>query len=242
MDPRELVEVGSEIVRQANTRGLNLRLMGGVAVYATCPGIAEHPKLQRDFSDIDLVADDNAWGALPELFASLGFIASAATPRKAAFIRGGLSIDVRSADFQDCFDFDLSRRLMPGQTTIPLVDLLLLKLQKRQFAEKDVQDSIALLLDHRVADGGDEETIDRVYLYELTNKNWGLWTTVFDNTVTLEKILDRYIDPEEAQLVWRRVELIQEVMDGKGKSLGWWLRAIPNRHIRWYREPADRPG
>jgi hypothetical protein len=60
----------------------------------------------------------------------------------------------------------------------------------------------------------------------VTNSNYRLWKTVFDNTVTLEKTFDRYLDPAEAQLAWRRTELLQEVLDGKSHSVGWWAARV----------------
>jgi hypothetical protein len=237
--PDELIRAGTNILEKAAARGVELRLIGGVAIRTRCPSTEAHPKLQRPYRDLDFVVAPAAWTGLPALFASLGFETRKATPTRASFHREGLAVDVRGTDFRDCFVFDLATRLNIARTTLPLADLLLLKLQRVEFAEKDIQDSTALLLDHRVADTEEDDAIDRVYLHTLTNKNWGLWTTVFDNTVTLEKVLDKYIDPEEAQLVWRRIELIQEVMDGKSKSFGWWMRSIPNRRLKWYRKAED---
>ncbi len=239
MTPHELVLLGTDAVKQGAARGAVMRLLGGVAVYARCPSIDTHPTLQRAYNDLDFIAAMSAWSVLPEIFISRGFEMERSAPDRSTFTRDGLTIDVRGSDFRDWFSFKLARRLALNEITLPLADLLMLKLQRLNFAEKDIQDSIALLLDHRVGHDEDEETIDREYLYRLTNRNWGLWTTVFDNTVALEKILDKYLDLEEAQLVWRRIELVQEVMDGKRKSLGWWLRSIPNKRIKWYREPDD---
>jgi hypothetical protein len=239
MTPTELVRLGTEIVSEATERGALVRLSGGLAIYARCPSIETHTSLQRSYRDLDLIADRRAWMALPDLFLARGFAMQKNTPAHAIFIREGLEVDVRGTSFEGYFSFNLAPRLALAPLTLPLVDLLLLKLQRVDFRENDIKDAIALLLDHRITDGEAEQEIDREYLYKLTNRNWGLWTTVFDNTVELEKILDKYIEPEEAQLVWRRIELIQEVMDGKGKSLGWWLRRIPNKRIRWYRQ-VDR--
>ena len=239
MAPDELVELGTEIVREAASRTMVMRLIGGAAVYARCPSISTHPKLQRPYKDLDLVASRSGWSGLTDLFSSLGFETESVTPSRATFSRSGLTVDVRVTSYRDFYSFDFATRLSLDETTLSPADLLLLKLQRFAFAEKDIQDSTALLLDHRVSNAGEEDTIDRDYLYGLTNRDWGLWTTVFDNTVALEKILDKYLDPEEAQLVWRRIELIQEVMDSKGKSLGWWLRGIPNKSLKWYRVPSE---
>ncbi len=241
MTPSELVRIGTDIVNSARERGATVRLFGGVAIYARCPSIESHPKLQREYKDLDFIAPVSAWKVLPDIFISRGFRMKANAHGQATFTREGLTVDLRGTAYRDYFSFDLSPRLAKDSVTLPLVDLLLVKLQRVQMAEKDIQDAVALLLDHRVADEGDEETIDRTYLYKRTNGNWGLWTTVFDNTVVLEKTFDRYLEPEEAQLAWRRVELIQEVMDARRKSLSWWFRAIPNKRMRWYNEPVKEP-
>ncbi|MGB8646879.1 MAG: hypothetical protein WCF84_16690 [Anaerolineae bacterium] len=261
MTPNELVQTGTEIVNQAREHGATIRLCGGVAIYARCPSIESHPKLQREYGDMDFIAPVSAWKVMPDLFISRGFRMKVNSQDRATFTREGLTVDVHGTAYRDYFTFDLGARLAADPLTLPLVDLLLLKLQRVQMAEKDIQDAIALLVDHRVASAarsdrdqqseltdkydasvpeGDDEIIDRAYLYKQTNVNWGLWTTVFDNTVMLEKIFDRYLEPEEAQLAWRRIELIQEVMDAQGKSFGWWLRAIPGKRMKWYQEPVKQ--
>ena len=116
--------------------------------------------------------------------------------------------------------------------TLPLADLLLIKLQRKNFIEKDIKDSIALLLDHRVAREEAEEQISHAYIAQRTRGNWGRFHTVYDNTITLEKILPKYIEPEEAQLVWRRIELIQGEMDRVHKSVGWMVNQI-------FRKPTE---
>ncbi len=238
MTPNELVQIGTDIVNQANAQGADIRLFGGVAVLAHCPSLQTHEKLQREYHDLDLVAPVGAWKILPDLMISRGLHMNVKSSGRATFTREDLTVDVRGTTYREYYTLNLLPRLHLDPLTVPVADLLLYKLQRVQMAEKDIQDAIALLLDHPVADGGDAETIDREYLYKLTNTNWGLWTTVYDNTVMLEKTLDRYLETKEAQLVWRRIEQIQEVMDGKGKSLGWWLRWILKKRVKWYNEPA----
>lgn len=48
-------------------------------------------------------------------------------------------------------------------------------------------------------------------------------------SITLEKVLDKYLEPEEAQLVWRRIELLQEDMDREPKSFGWMINQFIKR-------------
>ncbi len=110
-----------------------------------------------------------------------------------------------------------------------MADLLLIKLQRKTFAEKDIRDSMALLLDHRVAEGDEQEQINPKYIARLCGQDWGLFTTVYDNTVKLEQVTDKYLEPEEAQLVWRRIETIQGEMNQQPKSLLWMLNQMIRR-------------
>jgi hypothetical protein len=231
----ELVELGATLVNDAAARGVTLRLFGGVAILARCPVIADHPKLQREHHDLDFIAPRAGFEALPEIFAARGFALVAREPGKIDFARDGLPAQARDPLFDEYHALDFTARLARSALTLPS-DLLVFKLQRRKFADKDARDAIALLLAHRVTkDAGDEE-IDSEYIAELTRRDWGLFTTVYDNTVELEKMLDKYLEPEEARSVWRRVELIQGAMDAARKSPGWLARGLIGRHVRWYRE------
>ncbi len=239
MNPDELVQIATEIVNHGRERGAAIRLFGGVAVYAHCPSIPKHAKVQREYADLDFVAPAAAWKVLPDLFIGRGFRMRVNAPGRATFTRDELTADVRGTIYRDYYSFDFGPRLEADRLTLPLVDQLLCKLQRIELREKDVQDVIALLLDHEVTKGGGKETIDGNYLIRLTSSNWGLWTTIYDNMVTLEKITDRYVEPQAAQQVWRRIEAIQGALDSQAKSLGWWLRAIPNKRLKWYGEPPE---
>ena len=109
---------------------------------------------------------------------------------------------------------------------------VVLGLQRKNFVEKDIKDSIALLLDHRVVREEVDEQISFAHIAQMTRGNWGRFHTVYDNTIALEKILPRYIEPEEAQLVWRRIELIQGEMDRVHKSVSWMVNQI-------FRKPTE---
>lgn len=231
MNNDQLAALARELVNAATEKNLTLRVMTGVAVYMTCSSIATHPKLQRSFKDLDFVAPIAQWDALAEIFKANG-----ATPRTKeaeswVFEKDGVEIELCDSRF----DYnDLSARLTLPALTLPLAELLLLKLQRRPFEEKDIQDAIALLLDHRVARGEAEDQIDHEYIAKLCASNWNLFHKVYDNTVTLEKALDEYLEPEEAQLVWRRIELIQGDMDKEPKSFGWMVN-------QFLRKPSQVP-
>lgn len=227
MTTNELVQLGTAIVQDAEARGITLRLIGGVAIYARCPSIATNPKLQRANADLDFMVGADAWQRVGEIFTARGYAKRDESAREQHFIQDDVTIEVAHPQFREDFELDFSARLPVTPLTLPLVDLLLMKLARIKFADKDFQDSAALLVDHRVTDGGDpQDEIDRTRLYQVANADYRLWKTIFDNTVTLEKSFDKYLEPEEAQLAWRRIELLQEVLDSKSHSLGWWAGRV----------------
>ena len=216
-----LAALANTLVDAATQKKLTMRVLGGVAVVMTCSSIETKPALQRAIKDVDFVAPREQWDALADIFKANGATLKSKTANQQLFDKDGVEIELTAPDFTEDFRVNLNARLALASPTVSMTDLLLIKLQRRKFAEKDITDSIALLLDHRVAKGEAEDQIDHEYIAKLCRGNWGLFHTVYDNTVTLEKILDKYLEPEEAQLVWRRIELIQGDMDQQPKSFGW---------------------
>lgn len=226
----QLIALAKELVDAAAQKNMTLRVLGGVAVLMTCSSIDEtHPKLQRTFKDLDFVTAQKDFDALAPLLAAHGLTLHEKERARLVFDKDGVEVEVLTPSFQEDHRIDLGPRLALASPTLPLADLFLIKLARVKFEEKDITDSIALLLDHRIGRGEGEDQIDREYIAKLASKNWGLFTTVYDNTVALEKILDQYLEPEEAQLVWRRIELLQEDMDKEPKSFGWMINQFLKR-------------
>ncbi len=217
----QLIALAKALVEAAATKNSRLRVLGGLAILMNCSSIETHPTLQRAYGDLDFVAPRADWDALLEIFSLRGIALITKEPARWVFDKDGLVIELTVPQLNPDHRIDLSARLSLATPTVPLADLLLIKLQRKQFAAKDIKDSIALLLDHRVARGEAEDQIDHEYIAQLGARDWSLFTTVYDNTVQLEKILDQYLEPEEAQLVWRRIELLQEEMDRQPKAFGW---------------------
>jgi hypothetical protein len=223
--------VAKMLVHAAKQREVILRVLGGVAVYAVCPSIQARSKLQRAILDVDLVASRGDWNTLEGIFAENGLVLRAKERDSWIFEKDGLTVEVCDPDFGFV---NFTRRLALAAPTLPLTDLLLIKLARRPFEERDLQDAIALLLDHPVARGEVEGQISHEYIARLCAQNWKLFHAVYDNTLTLERSLDQYLEPEEAQLVWRRIELLQSELDRTPKSLGWMIN-------QFLRKPTQVP-
>lgn len=225
----QIIALASELVDRAAQENIPVRVLGGVAVRMACPSIGTHPALQRPIKDIDLVARQSDFEKLATAFDPLGARLQSKEKGQWVFEKYGTKIEVTSPDYVEDHRIDLSPRLALNSPTLPLADLILLKLQRIRFAEKDIQDTIALLLDHRVASGETEGQINQDYIAQLCARDWGLFKTAYANTVTLENVLDKYVESEQAQRVWRRVEQIQGAMDSAPKSVGWMLNQILRR-------------
>ena len=223
--------VAKMLVNAAKQKELTLRVLGGVAVYATCPSIATHPKLQRTILDIDFVAPRGDWLALEGIFAANDLKLRTKEKDGWIFDKDGLVVELCDPNFGFV---NFARRLTLATPTLPLTDLLLMKLSRRPFEERDIQDAIALLLDHRVARGEAEGQINHEYIARLGAQNWNVFHAVYDNTVTLEQVLDRYIEPEEARFVWRRIELLQSDLDQQPKPFTWMVN-------QFLRKPTQVP-
>jgi hypothetical protein len=232
MDNQQLVDLARQLLDSTANKNIVVRLIGGAAVMLTCENAVSHAGLQRVVSDADFVAAKSDIDQVARIFEEQGLSRRRAGGNRICFQRESLQVDLSDLSFREDFSLDLSERLCIQPTTLPMADLLLIKLQRRKFEEKDIKDSIALLLDHRVALEEAEDQISSKYIAQMTRGNWGRFHTVYDNLVALEKLLPKYIEPEEAQLVWRRIELIQGEMDRTRKSLAWIINQI-------FRKPSE---
>ncbi len=228
----QLTAIASDLVHAAKEKGIALRVLGGVAVFMTCPSVANHPSLQRKLKDLDLTVPRQDMDRLPELFTPHGLKLRKREPSRMTFEKPGIEVEAFAPDFVQHYRIDLTGRLSLSSPTLPLADLLLIKMQRDPIAEKDIQDAIALLLDHPVGKGEASGQINAEYIARLGGQDWGLFQSVYANTIKLEQVVDRFLGLEEQRQVWRRVELIQEEMDRQPKSFGWMIQQILRRPMQ----------
>lgn len=232
MAPDQLIALSRQLIAAADQKKITIRLLGGAAVRLSCPSAESHPGLQRDIADADFITSRSDFAPAVKIFEEQGLVKYKSLGNRIFFEKGGSNVELADPYFHEDFSLDLSSRLALDAPTLPLADVLLIKLQRKNFQDKDIKDSIALLLDHRVAEEEDLDQISFSYIAQMTRGNWGRFHTVYDNTIALEKILPKYIEPEEAQLVWRRIELIQGEMDRVHKSFSWMINQV-------FRKPAE---
>jgi hypothetical protein len=241
-------EIGVEAVRlseAAHAARLEMRLMGGLAVYVTSPSV-RRPPYARTYADLDFAVSSRHARESAALLERSGYVPEklfnalhGAQRLNFAHPAGRWTIDVVVDEIRMSHRIDLRGRLAGDGPTIPLADLLLTKLQIWEINAKDLGDVVCLLADHPIApsDGGAEIDVRRVTA--LTGDDWGLERTIGRNLGrALEEAgrrppVDAPFDPAT------QVDRLRTAIDTAPKSLRWRARARVGERVRWYETPEE---
>lgn len=233
------------IIHAGENAGIRLRVLGGLAIYMTCPSAVIHPRLKRSYADIDLAGFEKEAPGLGQFFTQLGYVPdqrfNALHGRTRMIFYNpddGSHVDVFLDRFQMCHVLDLRQRLLDGYLSLTLADLLITKLQIVELNEKDMKDILAILLDHETGSEAPDR-LDSDYLAGLTGNDWGLYTTLNDNLVKAKEHLAEFLEENEVNLVVQRVEQILQKMQSAPKSLRWRARAKIGRRVEWFDLPDE---
>jgi len=248
------------IVDVANSRGLLLRLMGGMAVRAHAPDWTH--RTRRREVDLDFATRGKDRAAVYKLLESEGY-----TPDKRHNAMFGGSqgwfvdvarnrpVDVLVDKLEMCHRIEFDGRLERSSPTLPVADLLLSKLQIVKLNKKDLLDALILLAEHPLAqddgaadsrDGQGTISIPRILAH--TSNDWGWWRTVSGNLDKLEAYLATDVQPEDLDVGdGRRARLdpgeqirgLRAAIDEAPKSTKWKLRARVGEKMTWYQEPEE---
>ena len=236
----DIVSEGRRVLAAARDQGLTVRLLGGVAVNVRSRGLP--PALTREYKDLDFATSKKSSGDLQKLLRDLGYephVGFNAMNGKERLLfydnPNERQVDVFVSSFRMCHEIPLEKRLHVDEDTVPLAELLLTKLQIIELNEKDVRDTVALLLEHEVTD--DDAGVNASHIADLCASDWGLWRTISHNLATLRDRLGAYDVDHDA--VAERVTLILERIETAPKSRSWRMRAKVGERKRWYELPEE---
>jgi len=228
----------------ARAQGVTVRLLGGVAVALAADGPLPE-SLQRTYKDLDYVVkrkDSPKWAALLE---SSGYVADASfnslhgSQRLLHYdVANDKQLDTFVGEFAMCHVLDLERRLPAEGITLAPADLLLTKLQIVEVNDKDLVDTIALLLTHPVDESA--RGLSPSAFAAILGTDWGWHTTITDN---LAKVAARVgpagLTPDETAQVQGRVTELLGLAESCPKSLKWKARSVVGRRMPWYDLPEE---
>jgi hypothetical protein len=235
-----VVTEGRRVLGAAREAGLTVRLLGGVAVNVRSRGLP--PALAREYKDLDFATAKKSASDLQKLLRDLGYephVGFNAMNGKERLLfydnPNGRQMDVFVSSFRMCHEIPLEKRLDVDEDTVPLAELLLTKLQIIELNEKDVRDTVALLLEHEVTD--DDEGVNAWHISTLCAEDWGLWRTITRNLETLRERVAGYEVDRDA--VAGRVTLLLDRIEATPKSRAWRIRSKVGERKRWYELPEE---
>jgi len=233
------------IIKASDEAGILLRVIGSLAFQMHCPKYGYlQEAMGRAYTDIDFAGYRKQSQEIKALMTDLGY-----TERREVFIYSegersifdnsdvGIYVDVFYDKLDFCHAIYWADRLEVDSPTIPLAEMLLEKMQIVQINEKDVIDTIMLLLEHPLGDI-DNETINIKRIAELCSTDWGLWRTTTMNLDKVRQLAHGYeqLKDEHKAHVESQVASALERIESEPKSLAWRLRARVGDRVKWYKE------
>ena len=225
--------------------GLTLRVIGSLAFQMHSPQFGYlQAAMGRAYTDIDFAAYKKQSKEIKVLMAGLGysedqevFIVSEGDRSIFSNPKIGLYVDVFYEKLDFCHLISWTGRLEADSPTIPLAEMLLEKMQIVKINEKDVIDTIMLLLEHPLGDH-DKETINIALIAQLCAKDWGLWRTTTMNLDKVRQLAQHYpqLTDQQKQHVVNQVNATLARIDSEYKSMAWRLRARVGDRVKWNKD------
>jgi hypothetical protein len=241
-----LLAEGRRLVREAAAHGLDVRLLGGLAIWARSSNGAQ-TALGREYPDIDLAARKKQSRPLRELLEELGYepertFNATHGARRLLYHAPDRSyhVDIFLDELDMSHNLDLDAHLSDEEVTLPATELLLTKLQIAELNRKDAADAAMLLLEHEPGEEDGPGRLNVARVAELCAADWGLYTTISDNLGKVRGLLPELLsDDGQRHLVEARIDELLERLEGEPKTRGWKLRARVGRRRRWYQVPEE---
>jgi hypothetical protein len=236
----------AQIIEDAAKQGLTLRVLGSLAFHIQCPRYGYLQKaLGRSYTDIDFASYSQQAPRIAAFFSSLGYREE---PEVNLLFAGqrmiyyhprmkGVHVDVFFDKLNFCHEIRWGGRLETEPMTLPLAEMLLEKMQIVKINEKDIIDTIMLLLERSLEDH-DHGAINIALIGELCARDWGLWRTT---TMNLRKVAQmaqgyRQLSPDEKALIAAKVETALAHIDTVPKTLAWKARSKIGDRVKWYQD------
>lgn len=245
---RMFEEEAVRIVNMAAELGLTLRVLGSLAFHIHCQHYDRLQKqLGRAYTDIDFAGYKKQASKIGPFLSKLGYHEDLDVNVLFAGERlifnhpsSGLHIDIFFDKLNFCHEINWTGRLEVDQPTLPLAEMLLEKMQIVKINEKDIIDTLMLLLEHPLGDD-DVEVINIARISRLCAKDWGLWRTI---TMNLRKVADlgqsyEQLSAEEKSHLGAQVEMALGMINEEPKTTGWKLRSKVGDRLKWYQEVDD---
>jgi hypothetical protein len=233
------------ILKASSDAAIIMRVIGSLAFQLHCPKFGYlQAALGRAYTDIDFAAYRRQTKEIRVLMSGLGYhenreVFIVSEGDRAIFERA--EIDIHIDVFYEKLSFShviyWNNRLEVDNPSIPLAEMLLEKMQIVKINEKDVIDTIMLLLEHPMGDN-DHETINLKYVAGLCSNDWGLWRTTTMNLEKVRQLAQGYtqLTAEQKAKIDDQVKSALTRIEREPKSIAWRLRARVGDRVKWYKD------
>jgi hypothetical protein len=233
------------ILKASSEAGIILRVIGSLAFQLHCPKFGYlQAAMGRAYTDIDFAAYHRQTKEIQGLLSGLGYkedreVFIVSEGGRAIFEKPGIGIHLDVFYEKLAFSHVIywNNRLEIDNPSIPLAEMLLEKMQIYQINEKDIIDTIMLLLEHPLGEI-DVETINIKYVAGLCCNDWGLWRTTTMNLDKVRQLAQGYkqLSNEQKEKIGSQVKTALSRIEQEPKSLAWRLRSRVGDRVKWYRD------
>ena len=177
----EFVDEGLRLVRDAEARGIQLRILGSIAYRLQCPrNLHLFQDMVRVLTDVDFAGLKSQNQEIRAFFLSEGYLpdegvymASEGARHIYLHPETNLNVDVFADELYFCHRIPFEGRLDIDSPTISTTDLLLEKMQIVEINLKDFKDTLVLLLEHPLGSPADgNKHIDVRYICDIMSRDW----------------------------------------------------------------------
>jgi len=238
--PANGLEAAVQIIDMAESRGVRLRLLGGLAFKSLCPS-ANDSHYFRENKDIDLMGKREDTKDIMKTMETLGY-----KPRD-VFNKLNMGqrliyydlgnrrrVDIFLDEFVMCHRFNFKESILAGTYTLPVTQLVMTKLQVVEKTDKEYLDLLAVFRDFPVTEVGGGIRGDEIA--DLCSKDWGMYTT-FRKSLEATSARAQILDAGERDRIVPRIRALLGMMESRPKSLSWKMRARIGEKARWYELP-----
>ena len=247
----EFVDEALSLVRDAETRGIRLRILGSIAYRLQCPqNLHLFQDTKRVLTDVDFGAERKQNRAIREFLIGRGYVPDegiyvASEGARHAYLHRetGLNVDVFADELYFCHRIPFKNRLDLDSPTICTTDLLLEKMQIVEINLKDFKDTVVLMLEHPLSSQQPgPKSIDVDYIIDMMRQDWGFYYTFTTNLKRVPDYLGEFSSIREDQrgAIEERINALLAAIETAPKTLGWKMRSKVGTRSRWYQEVSEK--
>jgi hypothetical protein len=247
----EFVDEALNLVRDADAKGIRLRILGSVAYRLQCPNnLHLFQDTKRALTDVDFGAEKKQNRAIRDFLVARGYLPDegiymASEGARHAYLHRdtGLNVDVFADELYFCHRIPLKGRLELDSPTICTTDLLLEKMQIVEINLKDFKDTVVLMLEHPLShEQPGAKSIDTFYIVDIMRQDWGFYYTFTTNLKRVPDYLDQFssLGDEGRRVIRGRIDGLLAAIESAPKTFGWKMRSKIGTRSRWYQEVSEK--